>query len=60
MSTAAADSAHRVPLCLHHADTGYDDLILSGVEPYDARRLVEPRVEDIPDTWRSGIVEQHL
>lgn len=40
---------------VRHIDTGYDNLILSGVGPVDACRRVQPRVDDILGTWRSGI-----
>ncbi|MDG4663696.1 DUF2293 domain-containing protein [Mycobacterium sp. 236(2023)] len=69
----AVDGGHAPSACMHpdticewvaesvrRVDTGYDDLILSGVEPADARRLVQPRVDDMLDTWRSGIVDLDL
>ena len=38
---------------MRHVDTGYDRLLMSGVDRDTARRQVRERVEDVLSGWRA-------
>jgi hypothetical protein len=40
---------------VRHVDTGYDDLLMSGLDRESARVQVHQRVEDIVNAWRDGV-----
>jgi hypothetical protein len=40
---------------VRHIDTDYDDLLMSGVEPDEARKRVQNSVVHILDSWRNGV-----
>lgn len=42
-----------VAAAVRHRDTGYDELLMSGVERAEARRLVRNEVERVLEEWRS-------
>jgi hypothetical protein len=44
---AVTDSVRRI-------DTGYEDLLLTGIDGREAERRVQDRVDDILRTWGSG------
>ena len=41
-----------VAASVRHRDTGYDDLLMSGVDRAEARERVRPEVERVLDRWR--------
>lgn len=41
---------------VRHIDTGYDALLMSGVDRESARAQVHQRVEDVVNAWRDGVV----
>ena len=43
-----------VAASVRHIDTGYDDLLMSGVDRDSARMQVFDRVEDVLNAWRDG------
>jgi len=46
-----------VAASVRHRDTGYDELLMSGVERAEARRLVRDEVERVLDEWRRPAAE---
>jgi hypothetical protein len=42
-----------VAASVRHVDTGYDQLLMSGVDRETARRQVRERVEDVLSGWRA-------
>ena len=40
---------------VRHVDTGYDALLMSGVDRESARAQVQKRVEDVVNAWRDGV-----
>jgi hypothetical protein len=42
-----------VVAAVRHADTPYDDLLMSGVDGDDARWRIDSDVEDILERWRT-------
>jgi hypothetical protein len=38
---------------VRHADTPYDDLLMSGVDRDEARWRIEAQVEEILERWRA-------
>ena len=50
------DAVHlAVAASVRHVDTGYDELLMSGVDRATARRQVRQRVEHVLRAWREGI-----
>jgi hypothetical protein len=50
------DAVHlAVAASVRHDDTGYDELLMSGVDRATARRQMRRRVEDVLRAWREGI-----
>lgn len=50
------DAVHlAVVASVRHVDTGYDDLLMSGVDRESARAQVHQRVEDVVNAWRDGV-----
>jgi hypothetical protein len=43
-----------VAASVRHEDTGYDDLLMSGLDRAEARDQVRGHVQGILDEWRSG------
>ena len=39
---------------VRHAETNYDELLLKGIERWDAREKVYPEVSQILDRWQNG------
>lgn len=54
LSEVAVGSAVRA--AVRHADTGYDQLLMSGLPRYEARRRISGAVEDVLRGWRGGEV----
>ncbi|MFJ7148284.1 DUF2293 domain-containing protein [Streptomyces sp. NPDC100445] len=52
LSEGAVTSA--VVAAVRHRDTPYDELLMSGVGRYEARRRIAPVVEEALRTWRRG------
>lgn len=54
--TSDPDSIRRAVACsVRHIDTDYDDLLLSAVDPREARATVQDRVDDILNAWSGGV-----
>jgi hypothetical protein len=57
-SAAKTFDAHAIQLAviasIRHAGTRYDDLLLQGWERHDARRAVEPAVDQVLRKWKSA------
>jgi len=50
------DAVHlAVVASVRHVDTGYDDLLMSGLDRQSARAHVRHQVDDIVDAWRDGV-----
>ena len=55
-SEALDAAAVRLAVTAHirHAETNYDELLLKGIERWDARDNVHPEVSRVLDLWESG------
>lgn len=48
-----------VAASIRHVDTGYDELLMSGLDRTTARSRVHQRVEELLDAWRSAVTSDH-
>ena len=44
---------------VRHVDTGYDDLLMTGVDRTEARRLVRTEVDRVLDGWSAATASCH-
>ena len=54
---ALDESAIRLAVAAHvrHRETQYDDLLMEGCDRFEARATVQPKVEEVLESWEDGL-----